>query len=676
MKFITIVTLLVLGESYSLQHGNNTVCPSLTRYDYPKTIPLGVTFQLDFLHPVLMQKLYIDTTGCYEERELIEGSFSLNFVDASDASYEDRDFPEVLWGTWDQADNIIGIPMSSVVYTKQVALTSHIPIHCSRVYVHGCTTDEICQPDTCKNGGTCIGNGNCACPDGFVGDDCSESIADIKLDNYDIVAAAAGLLFTTDAPFEIDGDVSFNINGRKAKRTFFGYHHGGYHHSYGYHGNSMSFHGNGGSCHYSHSHSSGYSNGHHSTYGHSSSSSSYSSMHGGQSYSHSCQHSFGYGHNHNSHHYLYSTHGSNHYSQGASCHYHNHHLHVHVHDHHNNCHYHATAPYTPKPNQVNTITTSYARQAGVTIIINGQVVSQQTTPTPVPPVTTTTTTTTTKAPTNIPTGLCFGLCGLVNNRYSMNCTMSNMMVAGAHISSLIQNNLAGILGPQIANFLLNQLLPRVHNQATTTLPPPTTRKPPTVATQAHTTAATFAPMTAAPTRAPTIPPPTTPSTHPNLPLATATSIKTTSTTTQQTTTTVTTTQATTTTPLPKVSATTAIHGPICHDCLRMDQNGNCSNAMQCSYGDVCLAMHDRFGYTYRCISKDDCDHGTLKATADCWNCCTKNLCNDKCIGGGNTSTCQDDAQCASLRSLGSFYDVCADPALSTTACILTCNNCP
>lgn len=32
----------------------------------------------------------------------------------------------------------------------------------------------------------------------------------------------------------------------------------------------------------------------------------------------------------------------------------------------------------------------------------------------------------------------------------------------------------------------------------------------------------------------------------------------------------------------------------------------------------------------------DCDHGTLKATADCWYCCTSNLCNDKCYGGEYT----------------------------------------
>lgn len=76
-------------------------------------------------------------------------------------------------------------------------------------------------------------------------------------------------------------------------------------------------------------------------------------------FTHSCHVSHGHGHDHHSTHYLYTTHGCDHHSHGASLHYHNHQLHMHVHDDHHHHHHHVVAPYNPVQGVVNHIVSSF-----------------------------------------------------------------------------------------------------------------------------------------------------------------------------------------------------------------------------------------------------------------------------------------------------------------------------
>jgi hypothetical protein len=176
----------------------------------------------------------------------------------------------------------------------------------------------------------------------------------MSVDNYEIIGAIPKLLITKDAAFDVTGDVTFSYTPPKDttlnKRHYYGHH------------SSSHFYGNGGSCTYSTSHSHGHSSSGHSTYGYHSSNSRCSSILTSPcGYSYTSQMSFGHNHHHGGTSYLYSTHGTSHYSHGASMHYHNNYLHMHVHNngHYSNEHYHVVAPFTPKPNVPYNVCSSY-----------------------------------------------------------------------------------------------------------------------------------------------------------------------------------------------------------------------------------------------------------------------------------------------------------------------------
>ncbi|KAL4231911.1 hypothetical protein ACF0H5_009487 [Mactra antiquata] len=622
---------------FILSVGNNTQCPPhLLTFHHSSMTQNGNEVMLVFSKPHLVQNLVINTAECDMDRVLIEGTFTVKYIDSSDASYQWITYSQNLTGTWHNSN--LKIPFNEVLYTEQIVLVSSAAIQCSQVSASGCSTDRICHSDTCKNGGTCIGNEHCACAEGFIGTDCSETVADMTIDDYDIVAVAAGLLFTKDAPFSVSGDVAFTIDGYGAKRSP----HGHYYGSHGlHHGNAAHFHGFGGSVSFSSSHLAGYTSGHHSNHGHHPSNNQYSALHSGQAFSHRCHFSIGLGHNHQSHHYLYTSHGHNHYSPGASLHYHNNLLHLHIHAGLHNHHFHVSTSFNPLPGTVHHIASSFSPIYGASILVNGLLSSHQPHPVVHPQVTL----------PQVNLGLCFGICSPSNPSGGLNLTMSNMVIAGASIPTLIHNNLLGILGNSMINLLVSQLFPQFQKQNTTnhvsasTTPMIATTTTPVKSTQMAVTATTNPTSGSAS------------SVKPLLPVLTKA-------------------PASTTTSSMKTTTTASSHfGPICHDCFRQQTDGSCSNAMQCTKGEVCLAMHDRNGFTHRCVTQQDCAHGTLKATADCWYCCTTNLCNDRCQQG-NSTTCQDDPQCASIKNLGSFYNVCADPALSTTTCKKTCNHCP
>ena len=171
----------------------------------------------------------------------------------------------------------------------------------------------------------------------------------MAVDEYEIVGATSNLLITKSAIFDVTGDVSFSYSKphspARQKRDNYR--------------SSSHFYGNGGSFTYSTSHIGGLSNSGHSTYGHPPSNNRCASILASLSgFSHSSHMSFGHNHDHSSTSYLYTTHGTSHYSPGASMHYCYNKLNMHVHNHMNE-HYHVSAPFYPKPNVIYNICSSF-----------------------------------------------------------------------------------------------------------------------------------------------------------------------------------------------------------------------------------------------------------------------------------------------------------------------------
>ncbi|KAL4231909.1 Proteoglycan-4 [Mactra antiquata] len=648
--FISLIFVLFLHDVHSQTYGNNTLCPQLSIYNYPKVVPVGINYRLQLSQPVLIEKILINTTECHVD-SLFHGdtTYTIKYIDGSDASYMLRTYNRILHGTMNYDTKIVEIPLPFVMYSELILLYPSEAISCSEVIAQGCSSNEICQPGTCQNGGTCIGNGFCACTKGFIGDNCSEPVDKMTIDDYEPQAVIADILFSQDAAFDITGDVSFTIN-KKTKRSPPGHHSRDEHH--GHHDNSVHIHGHGGSCHYSSTHSTGYTSAGHHTHGHHSSNSPTSAIHGGHEYSHSTHHSHGHGHDHHSHQYLYTTHGHDHHTHGASLHTHDHHLHMHVHDNHHGHHYHVTAPYPS--GQTNHIVSSYCPNGGASIIINGNLAAQQTKPTAASSLNQTTT-------INIPGNLCFGTCGPIQPNGTVNVTMSKMMISGGCVPTMTNNNILGLLGQPMSNFLLQQLLPPLIRQsavANTTSPTVSTTKATkttltTTNKPIHSTKSGKATTTAlkASTKSTTIF------------LATATS--------KTTTTTKSTTAAKqTTVGLPLLTKAPTTAGlPILTKAPTTAGLPVLTKAPTTAGLPVLTKAPTTAGLPI--LTKAPTTTLTLPIL-------TKKPTSTTAPNGSATTgtPCQDSSTCASLHGLGSFYNVCADPILSTTSCQKSCNKCP
>ncbi|XP_045189551.2 uncharacterized protein LOC123546941 [Mercenaria mercenaria] len=595
---------------HALVYANAKVCHhSLRSFQFSQSASTdgrAQTFNLQ--HPSIVEKITIH--ACDYDRALADGHFNVTYIEASDFTKQERIYSEDVAGGWSNSGKDAWMIFNPVLYTRRFSFSHWHAMNCSKIHVLGCHPHEICDQSFCKNGGTCVGNDQCACAEGFMGPRCEQPIQNMTLDDFGFVANVSNVLYTKVAAFNVSGDISFSFDdeskqtsGRRNTRTL------------GLINGLAHIFGHGGSFHYLSSHMSGFQHSHHHTFGHLPSHSIYSAINNfATGFTHTVLAKFGHHHHHSNTHYFFTTHGTAHYSHGASLHINNQHLHLHVHyansnGHHH--HFHVSAVFKPLPNVKYTIASSFSPHYGASLYINGHNIASLTKPNITPPVS--------NFP-GIPKPLCFGLCGAHPGTGPNNLTIGNIAVAGANAAVMAKNFILGLLGLP----MLNLLTPPTHS----TVAPQGNIKTTTAAPRQTTTVA-HGGFTLAPTS--TLPPATASTVHTN---------------------------AATTTPTP----------PVCYACANTILNGRCRTTSQCYTGEVCAVFQGSQGYTHRCMSQTLCNSNMKKATT-CWNCCTGSLCNDKCGG-----TCNDTPQCSRLLSVG--YNVCNDPVASVTFCPKTCNKCP
>ncbi|XP_060084593.1 uncharacterized protein LOC132563855 [Ylistrum balloti] len=104
-----------------------------------------------------------------------------------------------------------------LVFTPPVAidslrvypLTSQVS-PCFRFDVLGCDPSTLCPVDFCKNGGTCVGEGQCSCTHGYYGSDCS--VTKLTTTVFEITSIVKQVIQTTTT-------LTFNIHGHVTLST-------------------------------------------------------------------------------------------------------------------------------------------------------------------------------------------------------------------------------------------------------------------------------------------------------------------------------------------------------------------------------------------------------------------------------------------------------------------------
>ncbi|XP_045189553.2 uncharacterized protein LOC123546943 [Mercenaria mercenaria] len=548
---------------------NNFECRSLSNVQFIQTVSEdGRTRTFDLHHTSIIGGITIRT--CDYDRALAVGHFNITYIDASDSTNQERIYSEGMVGDRSLFRTSINLDIEPVLYTRRLSFSHWHAIECSEIHIQGCSPNDICGPTFCKNGGTCVGNGQCACGKGYMGPTCEQLVQNMTFDDFGFVASLSDVLYTKVAAFSVTGDVSFSFKDQDKQtgvprntRTLgllFGLAH---------------ICGHGGSLHYMPSHMPSFEHNHHNTLGHLPSHSTCSALNNFETgFTHTIETIFGDNHHHSNTQYFYTTHGTDHFSHGVSLHTSNHCLHMHVH-YANSLghllHYHLSPSFNPWSNTKYIIESSFSPHCGASLYVNGHHVASLTKPNVTSPLI--------HFP-GTPKPLCFGLCGAHPGAGPNNITIGNIAVAGANVVTLANNFLLGLLGLP----MLNILTPPQHTSAGPQTKPTASLQPMATATD---NGLALSPAS-------TLPP------------------------------------ASATTALTN-AATTKSHAPICYACTNKILDGDCSTTYKCFVGEVCSVFHGSQGYTHRCMDRKLCD-SNLKNAKDCWKCCTGDLCNDKCGG--------------------------------------------
>ncbi|KAK3600843.1 hypothetical protein CHS0354_014207 [Potamilus streckersoni] len=150
---------------------------------------------------------YIPVGAMYME------TFNLKFRPATGSQQQLLDFGEVIPAL--NGTHFFNIRVDPPVVTDTIRL---IPVTwktraCFRLDLHGCDPVSLCPQGWCQNGGSCMGQNTCLCPNGFLGSRCETTANNVPVHTFDFTKIEHNVLITTSYTFAVHGTVSIRTEG-------------------------------------------------------------------------------------------------------------------------------------------------------------------------------------------------------------------------------------------------------------------------------------------------------------------------------------------------------------------------------------------------------------------------------------------------------------------------------